>query len=322
MDNSADMIIMAKKFKKIFIFILLTLSCVLMLLLEVRDCLAKKDINAKLMVDGHAVETYKKLHSKDIILNIEKGTVYLMVGRNRWDVAHNNLKLVTGDKLKVMPGTIAVINFYDEFDINLPESEMTTIEPAGITQLINEALFRTTYKDGTYVSDVVYEASKLAQYKFRGMPVNRDLKLEYCKNKIAGKTNSELLEQNRQIREKNIKLRGRVMQARNFGNGFTLDYDNAERKIINDNRIFTFEREKQLIEREIFEKMSRTANLRMIIAARAASGVTAAAEEAELEALNALLRDCTQKLEYINSSLRNINEQQNKLKLKPLSREW
>ncbi len=276
----------------------------------------------KLEVDGYALENYKKLKSKDILLHIEKGTVYVMVGRNRWDAAKNNLKLITGDKLKVVPGTIATINFYDEFDINLPESELTTIEPAGITQLINEALFRTTYKDGTYVSDVVYEPSKLAQYKFRGAIKDRDLKLEYSKNKIEKKSNAVVIEDANRQREKNKVLRDRVMQAKNFGNGFTFNYENAEKKINNDNRIFSFDREKQMVEREIYSKMSAAAVLQKIIVSRKAAGVSAAVEEARLNELNNQLRDYTQKLEYINVTLRAVNEEQNKLKLKPKTKEW
>ncbi len=276
----------------------------------------------KLEVDGYALENYKKLKSKDIVLRVEKGTVYVMVGRNRWDAAKNNLKLITGDKLKVIPGTIAVINFYDEFDINLPESELTTIEPAGITQLINEALFRTTYKDGTYISEAVYEPSKLAQYKFRGAIQNRDLKLEYSKNKIEKKSNAVLIEDAHRQREKNKALRDRVMQAKNFGNGFTFNYENAEKKINNDNRIFSFEREKQMVEREIYSKMSAAAVLQKIIVSRKAAGVSAAVEEAQLNDLNNLLRGYTQKLEYINVTLRAFNEEQNKLKLKPKTKEW
>jgi phage gp46-like protein len=276
----------------------------------------------KLALDAYALESYKKLKSKDIVLTIEKGVVYVMVGRNRWDAAKNNLKLITGDKLKVVPGTIASINFYDEFDINLPESELTTIEPAGITQLINEALFRTTYKDGTYVSDVVYEPSKLAQYKFRGAIADRDLKLEYSKNRIEKKSNAVLIEEARRQREKNKVLRDRVMQAKNFGNGFTFNYENAEKKINNDNRIFSFEREKQMVEREIYSKMSAAAVLQKIIVSRKAAGVSAAAEEAQLNELNNQLRGYTQKLEYINVTLRAVNEEQNKLKLKPKTKEW
>lgn len=276
----------------------------------------------KLAVDGYALENYKKLRSKDIVLRIEKGTVYVMVGRNRWDAAKNNLKLITGDKIKVVPGTIATINFYDEFDINLPESELTTIEPAGITQLINEALFRTTYKDGAYVSDVVYEPSKLAQYKFRGAIKDRDLKLEYSKNKIEKKSNAVLIQDAHRQREKNKVLRDRVMQAKNFGNGFTFNYENAEKKINNDNRIFSFEREKQMVEREIYSKMSAAAVLQKVIVSRKAAGVSAAVEEAQLNELNNQLRGYTQKLEYINVTLRAVNEEQNKLKLKPKTKEW
>lgn len=277
---------------------------------------------AKLEIDSDAAESFKKLKSRDIVLTIEKGTVYIMVGPNRWDAAKNNVKLITGDKLKVVPGTIANVNFYDEFDIHLPESELTTIEPAGITQLINEALFRTTYKDGTYVSDVVREPSKLAQYKFRGAIKNRDLKLEYSKNKIAKKSNAEVIERVHKEREENNYLRGRVMQARNFGNGFTLDYLNAESKINNDNRINTFEREKQRIEREVYAKMAQAAALTKIIIKRKTDGVSSAAEEAQLDALNASLRDKTQELEYININLRGINEEQNKLNLTPKVKEW
>jgi len=277
---------------------------------------------AKLEIDSYAAESFKKLKSRDIVLTIEKGTVYIMVGPNRWDAAKNNVKLITGDKLKVVPGTIANVNFYDEFDIHLPESELTTIEPAGITQLINEALFRTTYKDGTYVSDVVREPSKLAQYKFRGAIKNRDLKLEYSKNKIAKKSNAEVIERVHKEREENNYLRGRVMQARNFGNGFTLDYLNAESKINNDNRINSFEREKQRIEREVYAKMAQAAALTKIIIKRKTDGVSSAAEEAQLDALNASLRDKTQELEYININLRGINEEQNKLNLTPKVKEW
>ena len=276
----------------------------------------------KLDVDRYALESYKKLKSKDIILHIEQGMVYVMVGRNRWDAAKSNLKLITGDKLKVTPGTIAIVNFYDEFDIHLPESEMTTIEPAGITQLINEALFRTTYKDGTYVSEVVKEPSKLAQYKFRGAIKDRDLKMQYSKNRIEKKSNAELLEQSHREREQNTYMRARVMQARNFGNGFAMNYENSEKKIIDDNRVFMFEREKQRIERDIFAKMSAAASLQKIIVKRAADGISAAAEEAQLNGLNSELRHYTQKLEYINISLRDINEELNKLKLTPKAKEW
>ncbi|HOD39799.1 MAG TPA: hypothetical protein PKW98_07095 [Candidatus Wallbacteria bacterium] len=285
-------------------------------------CGAAHSSAAKLETDNYAVESFKKLRSRDIVLTIEKGTVYIMVGPNRWDAAKNNVKLITGDKLKVVPGTIASVNFYDEFDIHLPESELTTIEPAGITQLINEALFRTTYKDGTYVSDVVREPSRLAQYKFRGAIKNRDLKLEYSKNKIAKKSNAEVIERVHKEREENNYLRGRVMQARNFGNGFTLDYLNAESKINNDNRINSCEREKQRIERDVYAKMSQAASLTKIIIKRKADGVSAAAEEAQLNALNASLRDITQELEYININLRGINEEQNKLNLTPKAKEW
>ncbi len=276
----------------------------------------------KLEVDRYAIESYKKLRSKDIILRIEQGMVYVMVGRNRWDAAKSNLKLITGDKLKVTPGTIASVNFYDEFDITLPESEMTTIEPAGITQLINEALFRTTYKDGTYVSEVVKEPSKLAQYKFRGAIKDRDLKMQYSKSRIEKKSNAELLEQSHREREQNVYMRARVMQARNFGNGFAMNYENAEKKIIDDNRVFMFEREKQRIERDIFAKMAAAASLQKIIVKRAADGISAAAEEAQLNQLNSELRHYTQKLEYINISLRDINEEVNKLKLTPKAKEW
>lgn len=276
----------------------------------------------KLAVDEYAVENYKKLRSKDIVLHIEQGTVYVMVGRNRWDAARNNLKLACGDKLKVMPGTIASADFYGEFDIHLPESEMTTIEPAGITQIINEALFRTTYKDGTYVSEVVKEPSKLAQYKFRGAIRNRDLKMEYTKNRIEKKSNAELLEETRRDKENNRYMRERVMQARNFGNGFTMSYASSEKKIIADNRVFMFEREKQRIEREVFAQMTSVSSLQKIIAKRAADGVPAAAEEARLAELNASLRDLTRKLEYINITLRDENENLNKLKLTPKAKEW
>jgi len=317
MNYYVDRIFMARK-----IILLFFISAFILISFSEDFGIAGRAEAKKLEVDGYALENYKKLKSKDILLHIEKGTVYVMVGRNRWDAAKNNLKLITGDKLKVVPGTIATINFYDEFDINLPESELTTIEPAGITQLINEALFRTTYKDGTYVSDVVYEPSKLAQYKFRGAIKDRDLKLEYSKNKIEKKSNAVVIEDANRQREKNKVLRDRVMQAKNFGNGFTFNYENAEKKINNDNRIFSFDREKQMVEREIYSKMSAAAVLQKIIVSRKAAGVSAAVEEARLNELNNQLRDYTQKLEYINVTLRAVNEEQNKLKLKPKTKEW
>jgi hypothetical protein len=68
--------------------------------------------------------------------------------------------------------------------------------------------------------------------------------------------------------------------------------------------------------------MSAAAVLQKIIVSRKAAGVSAAAEEAQLNELNNQLRGYTQKLEYINVTLRAVNEEQNKLKLKPKTKEW
>ncbi|EKD69516.1 MAG: hypothetical protein ACD_47C00090G0002, partial [uncultured bacterium] len=64
------------------------------------------------------------------------------------------------------------------------------------------------------------------------------------------------------------------------------------------------------------------ASLQKIIVKRAADGISAAAEEAQLNQLNSELRHDTQKLEYINISLRDINEELNKIKLTPKAKEW
>ena len=77
-----------------------------------------------------------------------------------------------------------------------------------------------------------------------------------------------------------------------------------------------------MVEREIYSKMSAAAVLQKIIVSRKAAGVSAAVEEAQLNDLNNQLRGYTQKLEYINVTLRSVNEEQNKLKLKPKTKEW
>lgn len=279
-------------------------------------------VSAAKKIEEKAVETYKKLRTKDITLTIEKGVVYIMVGNNRWDAARTNLKLLCGDKLKLIPGTIAIINFYDEFDIHLSESEMTTIEPAGITQLINEALFRTTYKDGAYISEVVKEPSKLAQYKFRQAIKNRDLKLEYAKTTLVKKSPSRESDEMSERSEKTSRIRTRVMQARNFGNGFTPDYSNSEKKLINDEYITYFEREKERVEKDMYNKMASSESLKQTIIKRTGDGLNIVSEQKQLDALYGALRENALKLDYINTSLRGINEAQNKLKLTPKNKEW
>lgn len=276
-------------------------------------------------VDRAAVENYKKLKSKDILLRVEKGRVFVMVANNRWETAKTNLKIIAGDKLKIEPGTIATLDFYGEFDIHIPESEMTTVDPAGVTQLINGALFRTVYRDGTYVSEVVREPSKMAQYKFRGALKDRDKQLEYAKNKLYKREmNFENEVAVKQGEEANY-LRARISQAKNFGNGFVMNYKDSEYKQSIDHDIAWIERERRRLEVDVLEKMAASEALKKAIATNLAnSGGTldVSADKKKLDDMNSSIRAYTQKLDYSSEHLRELYEMQNKINLKPKNREW
>jgi len=276
-------------------------------------------------IDAYAVANYKKLHSKDIILNVEKGRVYIMVSLNKWEIARTNLKLLAGDKLKIEPKTIATINFYDEFDMHIPESEMTTVEAAGITQLLNGALFRTIYKDGSYISEVVKAPSKVAQYKFRGAIAERDLKMEYSKNKLYKKEKNFDAEISARQNEEANYLRARISQAKNFGNGFTMNYKDSEFKQSLDRDIDYIEREKRRLEVDVIKKMALTESLKSSIAANLANSgglLDVSASQKQLADMSSQIRVYTQKLDYANDLLRDLYEKQNKINLKPKTREW
>jgi len=288
--------------------------------------LAATDASAKVTkkkVDDRTLETYKKLRTKDILLNIERGQVYLMVAPNRWEIAKTNFKLVSGDKLKITPGTVATINFYDEFDIHVPESEMTTIDPAGITQLINGALFQTTYKDGTYVSEVIKEPSLYAQYQFRGPEKDRDKKLAYSKNVLLNKKRADFdTDVAAKEREEGNYIRARVAQARGFGTGFSLNYNFNEQKMSIDRNINYLEQEKRSYELDVMKNMAVTENFKTVIDKRRAEGLNVTADVATLKTQEEAIREHSLSLGYIDTVLRDLYEKQNKINLKPKDREW
>lgn len=286
------------KFKKL-LFKLIIIKQIFILLIFSNNAYCKNNI------DENVVNEYKKLKSKNIILNIESGIVYVMVGVNRWDIAPNKLKLVVGDKLKVMPSTIASINFYDEFDINLSESELITIEPYGIVQMINGAMFKTTYKNGIYVSEVIKAPSKINELKFKGIPLKRDLKSEYSKTKTKFKTYTKENEEKRQLENSCNNIRLRVMQAKNFGNEFNNNLVEAEYKIKNDKKIMVYDNEKEKIFQKLNEDLALSLALKKVIDQRTNDGILADNEKNQLNLLSSKLDNQIKKFDYINETLKN-----------------
>lgn len=325
-EVAADMLVMRNNIEYYNRSVIVCVLAAAMALALIALPSAAPDASAKVTkkkVDERTLATYKKLRSKDIILCVEHGQVYIMVAPNRWEIAKTNLKLVSGDKLKIRPGTVAIVNFYDEFDMHVPESEMTTIDPAGITQLINGALFQTTYKDGTYVSEVIKEPTDYARYQFRGPSKERDKKLAYSKDTLLNKDRADFdTDMAAKEREQGNYIRARIAQARGFGTGFCLDYNRNEQKYSIDRNIDYLEREKRSYELDVMKRMAVTENYKVVIAKRKAEGLNVSADLATLAAQEEAVRDYSLSLGYLDIMLRNLYEKQNKINLKPKDREW
>lgn len=303
-------------FSKNYLTVLVCLTCIMIFASSAVYCGELKNSEKKIY------ETYKKLKSKDIILTVMQGNAYVMVSPTRWERALTGVKLLVGDKLKITEDAVAVINFYDEFDIKVPASEMTTIEPDGLTQLINGALFKTAYKDGAYISEVVKEPSKAAQYKMKSQMQKRDSELSYAKNKYSMKEEAFRKAAAENETNEGNYLRARVAQARNFGNGFALNYNESENKLAGDKNSNYLVYEKQRLEREIMFEMTTAENLKAAINQKKNSGLNYTNEQQLLDQANMKLRELMQKADITESEIKKIRETNNKINFNSSKKEW